>query len=49
MGEWPLALMREVKRETIQASLALYLERFRALLPASWADLDLVSGRVLIF
>ena len=34
---------------SLQAWLALYLESFRALLPASWADLALVSGRVLIF
>eukprot|EP00964_Phaeocystis_antarctica_P095154 scaffold61710_cov55-Phaeocystis_antarctica.AAC.2 len=27
----------------------MYLESFRALLPASWADLALVSGSVLIF
>ncbi len=33
----------------LQAWFALYLESFRALLPASWADLALVSGRVLIF
>jgi len=31
------------------AWLALYLESFRALLPASWDDLALVSGWVLIF
>ena len=36
-------------RLCLQAWFALYLESFQALLPASWADLDLVSGRVLIF
>ena len=42
-------LIKYVFARIIQAWLALYLESFRALLPASWADLALVSGRVLIF
>ena len=34
---------------SVQAWLALDPQRCRALLPAPWADLALVSGRVLIF
>ena len=33
----------------LQAWFALDPQRFRALLPASWANLALVLGRVLIF
>ena len=33
----------------VQAWFLMYLESFQALLPASWADLALVSGSVLIF
>eukprot|EP00964_Phaeocystis_antarctica_P002280 scaffold1187_cov30-Phaeocystis_antarctica.AAC.1 len=39
----------QARQALAKAWLALYLESFRALLPASWADLALVSGRVLIF
>jgi len=39
----------EFERPFLQAWFALYLESFRALLPVSWGDLALVSGRVLIF
>ena len=40
---------RKRKPKNMHAWFALYLESFRALLPASWGDLALVSGRVLIF
>ena len=50
----PLAKLREHRPAQpdwvdIQAWFALYLESFRALLPAFWDDLALVSGWVLIY
>ena len=37
------------EKETVQAWFALNPQRFERLLPASWDDLALVSGWVLIF
>ena len=42
-------VVAHMQLHVLQAWLALYLESFRALLPASWDDLALVSGWVLIF